>query len=83
MGRVKEEFFLTKVTSGVILTPFWDHTVGTDEVNIVRTWEEKNKGRACTHEDFGRGVRRDSKSFACSGHLRDCLLITGEAGKCG
>lgn len=41
----------------MILTPFWDHTVGTDAANIVRTWEEKDKGRACTHEDFGRGVR--------------------------
>lgn len=82
VGYVKEGFFLTKATSRVILTPFWDHTVETDEANIVRTWEEQNTGRVCTHEDVGRGMRHDSKPFACSYHLRDCLLITGEAGKC-
>lgn len=56
VGHIKEGFFLTEVTSGVTLTPFWDHTVGTDAANIVRTWEEKDKGRECAHEDFGRGV---------------------------
>lgn len=54
--RIKEGFLLTEVTSGVTLIPLWDHTVGTDAANIVRTWKEKDKGRACTHKDFGRGV---------------------------
>lgn len=54
--HIKEGFFLTEVTSGVTLIPLWDHTVGIDAANIVRTWKEKDKGRACTHEDFGRGM---------------------------
>lgn len=50
--RIKEGFFLTEVTSGVTLIPLWDHYMQL----ILLERGKKEKGRACTHEDFGRGV---------------------------